>query len=201
MIEVRQTEIFVNWFTNLRDKKAKARIQARIDRMEMGNFGDVAPVGQGVSEMRIFYGAGYRVYFVQRGSVIVILLCGGDKSTQTSDINKAKELVKQLEGWVMAIITTRWDSAEHLKTEEDIQLYLEACLEEAEDDPNAIIHAFSVIARAKNMTKLAKDSGLTREGLYKALAPDGNPTFATVTKVAKALGFKLTVKPVIPSCG
>ena len=65
--------------------------------MEMGNFDDVAPVGQGVSEMRIFYGTGYRVYFVQRGSVLVILLCGGDKSTQTSDINKAKELVKQLE--------------------------------------------------------------------------------------------------------
>ena len=97
MIEVRQTEIFANWFVKLRDKKAKARIQARIDRMEMGNFGDVAPVGQGVSEMRIFYGAGYRVYFVQRGSILVILLCGGDKNTQASDINKAKELVKQLE--------------------------------------------------------------------------------------------------------
>ncbi len=65
--------------------------------MEMGNFGDVAPVGQGVSEMRIFYGAGYRVYFVQRGSIVVILLCGGDKSSQTSDINKAKKLVQQLE--------------------------------------------------------------------------------------------------------
>ena len=74
MIEVRQTEIFADWFTSLKDRKAKARIQARIDRMEMGNFGDVAPVGQGVSEMRIFYGAGYRVYFVQRGSIVVILL-------------------------------------------------------------------------------------------------------------------------------
>ncbi len=97
----------------------------------------------------------------------------------------------------MAIITTPWDSAEHLKTEEDIQLYLEACLEESGDDPRAIIHAFSVIARAKNMSQLAKDSGLTREGLYKALSPEGNPTFATVTKVAKALGFKLTVQPII----
>ncbi|MDG3496340.1 putative addiction module antidote protein [Pseudanabaena catenata USMAC16] len=93
--------------------------------------------------------------------------------------------------------TTRWNSAEHLKTEEDIQLYLEACLEESGDDPNVIIHAFSVIARTKNMTQLAKDSGLTREGLYKALCPDGNPTFATVTKVAKALGYKLTVQPVV----
>ena len=95
----------------------------------------------------------------------------------------------------MDIITNRWDSVEHLKIEEDIELYLEACLEESGDDPNAIIHAFSVIARAKNMSQLAKDSGLTREGLYKALSPDGNPTFAIVTKVAKALGFKLTVQP------
>ncbi len=97
----------------------------------------------------------------------------------------------------MAISTTRWDSAEHLKTEEDIQLYLEACLSEAGDDPALIIHAFGVIARARNMSQLARDTGLSREGLYKALSPDGNPTFATVGKVAKALGFKLTVEPLV----
>ena len=97
----------------------------------------------------------------------------------------------------MAINTTRWDSAEHLKTEEDIQLYLEACLEEAEDDPALIVHAFGVIARAKNMSQLARDTGLSREGLYKALSPGGNPTFDTVAKVAKALGFKLTVQPMV----
>jgi probable addiction module antidote protein len=96
----------------------------------------------------------------------------------------------------MTLETTRWDSAQYLKTEEDIQLYLEACLEEAEEDPEAIIHAFSVIARARNMSQVARDSGLTREGLYKALSPDGNPSFATVAKVAKALGFKLTVQTV-----
>ena len=97
----------------------------------------------------------------------------------------------------MAINTTRWDSAEHLKTEEDIQLYLEACLEEAENDPALIVHAFGVIARAKNMSQLARDTGLSREGLYKALSPGGNPTFDTVAKVAKALGFKLTVQPMV----
>ena len=70
MIEVRQTEVFASWFTNLRDRKAKARVQVRIDRMEVGNFGDVAPVGQGVSEMRIAYGHGYRVYFVQKGPIL-----------------------------------------------------------------------------------------------------------------------------------
>jgi len=76
---------------------AKARIQARIDRVEMGNFGDVSPVGEGVSELRIFYGPGYRVYFVKQNSVVVILLSGGDKSSQQADIAKAKEIAKQLE--------------------------------------------------------------------------------------------------------
>ena len=97
MIEVRQTEIFASWFKSLRDRRAKARIQARIDRMEIGNFGDVAPVGEGVSELRIHYGPGYRVYFVQRGPVIIVLLSGGDKSSQNSDIKKATKLAKQLE--------------------------------------------------------------------------------------------------------
>ena len=95
----------------------------------------------------------------------------------------------------MGIATTRWDSAEYLKTEEDIQLYLEACLEEGTEDPAVILHALGVVARARNMSQLARDTGLTREGLYKALSPDGNPSFATVAKVAKALGFRITVQP------
>ena len=97
MVEIRKTEIFTKWFDGLRDRRAKARIQARIDRVEMGHFGDVAPVGEGVSELRIFYGPGYRVYFIQRGPVVIILLSGGDKSTQTSDIARAKEIAKQIE--------------------------------------------------------------------------------------------------------
>lgn len=97
MILVRKTDIFTKWFTKLSDRKAKARIQARIDRVEMGNFGNVSPVGEGVSELRIFYGPGYRVYFIQRNSTVVILLSGGDKSSQLSDIKKAKEISKQLE--------------------------------------------------------------------------------------------------------
>jgi putative addiction module killer protein len=97
MIEVKTTEVFDGWFTSLKDRMAKARIQARIDRVEMGNFGDVSPVGEGVSELRIFYGPGYRVYFVKQNSVVVILLSGGDKSSQQADIAKAKEIAKQLE--------------------------------------------------------------------------------------------------------
>lgn len=95
----------------------------------------------------------------------------------------------------MTIKTSRWNSAEYLKTDEDIEAYFEACLEEGGDDPVFLLHALGVIARAKNMSQLARDTGLTREGLYKALAEDGNPTFATVAKVAKALGYQLTFQP------
>jgi len=97
MMEVRKTAHFTKWFESLKDRRAKARIQVRIDRLERGHFGDVASVGDGVSELRIFCGSGYRVYFVQRDSVVVILLSGGDKSSQATDIAKAKEIAKQLE--------------------------------------------------------------------------------------------------------
>ncbi len=82
----------MKWLTGLRDQKAIARIQIRIDRLALGNPGDVRPVGSGISEMRIDYGPGYRVYFSQRGPEIVILLCGGDKTTQKSDIENAKRV-------------------------------------------------------------------------------------------------------------
>lgn len=97
MIEVRQTARFRKWLTELRDEKARARILKRLDRAGHGNLGDVAPVGGGVSEMRIFYGPGYRVYFVQRGQELIVLLCGGDKSTQSTDIEEAKVLAKELD--------------------------------------------------------------------------------------------------------
>ena len=97
MMEVRKTEIFDKWFEGLKDRRARARIQVRIDRVEMGNFGDVAPVGDGISELRIFYGPGYRVYFIQRGEVVVVLLSGGNKASQKSDIVKAKKIATQLE--------------------------------------------------------------------------------------------------------
>ncbi len=96
MIEVRQTEVFARWFARLRDRRAQRRIQARIDRLEIGNPGDVRPVGSGVSEMRIDYGPGYRVYFVQRGVALVILLAGGDKQTQQQDIAMAIQLARDL---------------------------------------------------------------------------------------------------------
>jgi putative addiction module killer protein len=97
MIEVRQTARFARWLTGLRDQRARAKIAARIDRLALGNPGDVAPVGDGVSELRIHYGPGYRVYFVQQGEILIVLLCGGDKPSQAKDIRAAKALAAQLE--------------------------------------------------------------------------------------------------------
>ena len=96
MIEIRQTEIYANWFASLRDRQARARIDVRIRRLSLGNPGDVKPVGEGVSELRIDYGPGYRVYFVQRGRELVILLAGGDKRTQDRDIQLAQELAREV---------------------------------------------------------------------------------------------------------
>ena len=90
---------------------------------------------------------------------------------------------------------TRYDSAEYLKTEDDIAAYIEACMDEGGEDPAFIAQALGVVARARNMSQLARDTGMTREGLYKSLSGEGNPSFATVVKVARALGFKVTLQP------
>ncbi len=96
MKEIRESEVYARWFKRLRDLQARARILARIRRLSLGNRGDVEPIGEGVSEMRIDYGPGYRIYYKQRGKTLVILLAGGDKRTQKRDIEKAKEIARGL---------------------------------------------------------------------------------------------------------
>jgi len=95
-MEIRQTEVYSRWFEELHDRQARARINIRIRRLSLGNPGDVKPVGEGVSELRIDYGPGYRVYFVQRGQACIILLAGGDKHTQERDIKTAREMAREL---------------------------------------------------------------------------------------------------------
>jgi len=95
MIQLIKTRVFDKWLSGLRDYQAQSRIAARLDRLAVGNSGDVRPVGGGISELRINYGPGYRVYFMRRGPVLVVLLCGGDKSTQASDIKRAKSLATE----------------------------------------------------------------------------------------------------------
>jgi putative addiction module killer protein len=95
MIEIIESSDFTAWFGRLRDANAKTRILVRIRRLGLGNPGDVKPVGEGISEMRILYGPGYRIYFQQRGNLLVILLCGGDKASQRADIARAKVIASQ----------------------------------------------------------------------------------------------------------
>lgn len=97
MIEIRRTAFFDIWLNGMRDIAGKARIIKRLERAQQGNLGDIAPVGEGVMEMRLFFGPGYRIYFVQRGDTLVILLCGGDKSSQPDDIERAKAMAKEIE--------------------------------------------------------------------------------------------------------
>ena len=96
MIRVLRTEVFVAWFEHLRDREAKQRISIRLDRLRTGNAGDLKPVGEGISELRISYGPGYRLYCTWQGDTLVVLLCGGDKSSQRRDIASAKALLKTL---------------------------------------------------------------------------------------------------------
>lgn len=96
MAAIRQTEAYARWFEELRDRQARARILVRIRRLSLGNPGDVKPVGEGVSEMRIDYGPGYRIYFTARGEHVIVLLAGGDKRSQTRDIAAALELARRL---------------------------------------------------------------------------------------------------------
>lgn len=96
MIEIRKTDEFAHWLDALRDIKARARVQARLDRMAEGNPGDVKPVGEGVSELRIDFGPGYRVYYKSRGRKLILLLAGGDKNTQANDIKLALRLARNL---------------------------------------------------------------------------------------------------------
>lgn len=97
MYQIRQTDTFARWLVDLRDVRAKARILSRLDSARLGNLGDTRSVGGGVSEMRIDVGAGYRVYFTRRQRTVIILLCGGDKATQTKDIDRAKLIADAIE--------------------------------------------------------------------------------------------------------
>lgn len=94
MKELKQTETFRRWWMRLKDERTRGIIFARLDRLAYDHAGDVRPVGEGVSELRIHHGPGYRIYFVQRGAALIVLLCGGDKSTQAKDIRTAKELAR-----------------------------------------------------------------------------------------------------------
>lgn len=198
MNTIRQTETFAQWLKELRDATAKMAILRRADRIAAGNFGDAKPVGDGVSELRIDVGPGYRVYYTVRRRTVVFLLCGGDKSSQSSDIATAKDLAKTLQvdgcmGVIMKTATRPFDVAEFLDDPEVIALYLSDAA--ADPDPDLFIVALSNVARAVGISSIAAKSGLGRESLYKSLAPGAQPRLDTVRRIASAFGLTLQFAP------
>ena len=133
---------------------------------------------------------------MQRGAIVVVLLCGGDKSTQPKTLKRRRNWPRS--GRIVHMnddIFSRYDASDYLKSEADIAAYLDAVMEEGGDDPAFVAMALGDVARARNMSQLARDTGISREGLSKALSGDGNPTLATILKVSKALGLKLSFQP------
>ncbi len=193
MVEFKQTETFRKWRRRIKDERTRVIIASRLDRLGFGHAGDAKPVGHGISELRIDFGPGYRIYFRRSGMTIIILLCGGDKSTQAKDVETASACRKN--GATMkkkAEKLTNYDPAEDLGSDEAITVFMAEALQT--NDAAYIAHAVGVVARAKGMAQIAEQTGLSREQLYRSFSQRGNPTLKTTLAVMSALGVTLTAK-------
>jgi len=191
MIEVRRTSIFADWFRALRDERAKARIQMRIARVELGLIGDVkyfGGIGSASESCALIMGLGIGSTLSERTTPSFFSCAEGTRVPRGATSSALRKSRRRSD---MAIETKVWDAAEFLTTPAEVAAYLEAAFEDG--DPALITHALGVIARAEGMSEVAKQTGLTRASLYKALSADGHPEFATVLKVMQALGLKMTV--------
>jgi len=174
------------------------RLARRLEKAQKGNLGDVKSISDGVFEMREHFGPGWRMYYVQRGDILIVMFGSGDKSTQAADITKAIKLAATLEDRAMTKKVKVsdlpvFDITEHLDSEQAIAEYITIVLEE--NDPTALADALGSVARARGMTDIAKASGITREALYEALRLNASPRFEMVSKVCAALGVRLVAQP------
>lgn len=197
MYRIETTALFDLWLARLRDVTGKAAVIRRLHQAAAGHFGDCKAVGEGVREMRIHTGPGYRLYFIQRGDVLIVFLAGGDKSTQQRDIARALNLAAHPPPERTAMKTTPFDAARFLDSEEVIAEYLAQVL--AENDDALLLTALNDIARARGMSRLARESGISREALYRALAPGARPRFETIRRITNALGVRLTAAASVPA--
>jgi len=157
------------WLSSMLDANGKARILARVRSAEFGNFSDCKPVGEGVSEMRVHVGPGYRIYFMRKGRTVYLLLTGGDKSTQSKDIARQGHGARDWQGQVMTDTYAKFDAAAYLDDDNVIAEYLAAAAEDS--NPDVFLAALGDVAKARGMAQIAKEAGLGRESLYKALSP------------------------------
>lgn len=174
MLRFKRTSEFLEWLRKLKDRDAKAKIEAHLDYCELKGslLGDTKPVGDSIYEMRFHFGPGYRIYYARSGSEIYLLLIGGDKMTK-----KYQD----------------YDTSEFLETEDDIARYLNAVAEY--NDPEMFQTALGKVAKARGMSSIAKEANVSRESLYRSLSAEGNPSFQTISKVLASMGLRLTIQP------
>lgn len=201
MIEVVATDDFLRWLGKLKDRQGKLRILERIDRLAHGNPGDGKPVGKGISELRLSYGPGYRVYYLQDETGWSCCCAQGPSrhSRRTSRRHTRSHRNGDLRRTTMTTKPDKYptfDPADFLDDLDDVAGYLEIALEASAEDPTAVPRALGVIARSQNMSELARRVGMSRDGLYKALSAEGNPTWSTILKVTNALGLRFELHSV-----
>lgn len=181
---------FLDWLLHLKDVKARAVIRARINRLELGNFGDCKSLGAGVLELRVSFGPGYRVYFGRDGNTVVVLLCGGDKGSQTKDIQKAKLLWKEYKD---ASKSYRAELLKQLKDPKEAAEYLNACMSDSEEV--FLLALRDVVEASGGMANLARKTSLNRENLYRSLSKKGNPKLSSLASILEAVGINLYFAP------
>jgi putative addiction module killer protein/probable addiction module antidote protein len=191
-------DVVGDWLAALKNVQARARIAVRIDRIAIGNFGDTKYLRDGVSELRIHLGPGYRLYYAILGDTCVLLLCGGEKRKQSSDVNRVFQRLQGKDAQIMkrkASISHDEAMVRELRAHPEFAAeYLRAALED-EDEPRVLLVALRRVADARGgIAKIAKAAGVERESLYRALSAQGNPRLSTLVAVTKAMGLKLTVE-------
>jgi putative addiction module killer protein/probable addiction module antidote protein len=189
---------FGEWLAGVKDNRTRAKVVARIDRLSAGNFGDCKSLRGGLFELRIDWGPVYRVYHALASQTCVLLLCGGDKRKQSSDVKRGgipqglfgKDTMKR-----KASISHDEATVRELRNNPEFAAeYLRAALEDA-DEPSVLLIALRRIAEARGgLAKVAKAAGIERESLYRALSERGNPRLSTLVAVTKAVGLRLTVE-------
>ena len=187
--------LYADWLKNLRDKKAKAKIMMRVDKMELGLFGDVEPIGDGLSELRLHYGPGYRVYYGKEGQQIYLLCVGEINLHSRKILKKLKNVGQTTIGERKMTRNVRQTHNELLRDPEVAAEYLSEAFEDG--DPSVILMVLRNIAEAQEdgISGLAARSHLGRESMYKMLSSTGNPKLTSFTQVIHGLGLKLKVEP------
>ena len=203
MYEVIQSATFARWLRRLRDRQAVVLVNARLRDASYGNLGDTASVGDGVSEMRIHYGPGYRLYFIHKGTraqghkgtraQLWWCCCAAGTKTASDEIFDAPSASLRTGDDTMAETFTRWDAADYIMTWEDARLYLEAVAELDSGDGRLIRAALDDIARAQRTGRLGKDARMIDDGICEELVGNGSPTFDLVMRATRALGMQLRI--------